>query len=78
MYSSWETVTVLHVKWICMSEKLNFWDLLFTFGINSWLLSDVTFYPHIYREGKESLEAGAHGEDDSKSLSEETGVRKKG
>lgn len=29
-------------------------------------------------EGKESLEEGAHGEEDSKSLSEETGVKKKG
>lgn len=32
----------------------------------------------IPREGKESLEEGARGEEDSKSLSEETGVKKKG
>lgn len=32
----------------------------------------------IPREGKESLEEGARGEEDSKSLSEETGVKRKG
>ncbi|XP_078311174.1 WD repeat-containing protein 44-like isoform X3 [Crassostrea virginica] len=46
--------------------------------INPLTLHIMKITNEVDGEGKESLEAGAHGEDDSKSLSEETGVRKKG
>lgn len=47
-------------------------------GVNPLTLHIMKITQEMEGEGKESLEEGARGEEDSKSLSEETGVKRKG